>query len=130
MMAKRKLKQPTDAELAILAVLWKQGPSTVREVNEALSEEKPTGYTTTLKFMQIMVEKGLLHRDDSGFRHVYRPAISEERTQKQILNSMADRAFAGSAGKLVMRALSAKKISAEELAEIQKLIDAMGGENP
>jgi len=124
-MAKRKTPQPTDAELAILSVLWDRGPSTVREVNEVLNEEKPTGYTTTLKFMQIMAEKGLVRRDDSQFRHVYRPAVSEERTQKQVVSSLMDRAFAGSAGKLVMRALSTKKVSPEELAEIREMIDGM-----
>ncbi len=124
-MARKKTPQPTDAELAILSVLWDRGASTVREVNEVLNKEKPTGYTTTLKLMQIMAEKGLLRRDDSQFRHVYRPAISEERTQKQVVSSLMDRAFAGSAGKLVMRALSAKKVSPEELAEIRKMIDGM-----
>ena len=117
--------EPTDAELAILGVLWDRGQSTVREVNEVLSKTKPTGYTTTLKFMQIMVEKGLLRRDDSQFRHVYRPAVSEEKTQKQVVSSLLDRAFAGSASKLVMRALSAKKVSTEELAKIRQMIDGM-----
>ena len=125
-MVRGRTKQPTDAELAILAVLWDRGPSTVREVHDALSEEKPTGYTTTLKFMQIMAEKGLLLRDESSFRHVYRPAVSEERTQKQLVSSFMDRAFAGSAAKLVQRALAAKKISAEELKEIKRLVDEMG----
>ncbi len=124
-MARRRAPQPTDAELAILSVLWDSGPSTVRDVNEVLSKERSTGYTTTLKLMQIMTEKGLLRRDDSQFRHVYRPAFSEERTQKQVVRSLADRAFAGSAGKLVMRALSTKKVSPEELAEIRKMIDGM-----
>jgi BlaI family transcriptional regulator, penicillinase repressor len=124
-MARRKMPQPTDAELAILSVLWDRGRSTVREVNEALNKDKPTGYTTTLKLMQIMAEKGLLRRNDSQFRHVYRPAISEERTQKQVVRSLADRAFAGSAGKLVMRALSTKKVTPKELAEIRKMIDGM-----
>jgi len=90
-----------------------------------LNEEKPTGYTTALKFMQIMTEKGLLLRDDSSFAHVYRPAVSEAKTQKQVVNSLVDRAFAGSAGKLVMRALSAKKISGEELTKIREMITAM-----
>ena len=128
-MAKKKTPQPTDAELAILSVLWDKGPCTVREVNEVMNEEKPTGYTTTLKFMQIMAEKGLLLRDDSQFRHIYKPAISEEKTQKQVSNRLADRAFAGSAGRLVMRALSTKKISPKELTEIRKIVDRMGGED-
>jgi BlaI family penicillinase repressor len=128
-MTPKKIPQPTDAELAILSVLWDKGSCTVREVNEVMNEEKPTGYTTTLKFMQIMAEKGLLLRDDSQFRHIYKPAISEEKTQKQVVNRLADRAFAGSAGKLVMRALSAKKISPKELIEIRKMIDRMGGKD-
>ena len=126
-MAQKQTPHPTDAELAILRVLWDCGDCTVREVNEALNESKPTGYTTTLKIMQIMAGKGLLLRDDSGFRHVFRPAISEEDTQDQIVTGLVDRAFAGSAGKLVMRALSAKKITEDELARIRKLIDEMGG---
>ena len=126
-MARHRTPQPTDAELAILSALWDRGPSTVRQVNEALSREKPTGYTTTLKLMQIMAEKGLLLRDDSQFAHVYRPAASEARIQTQVVSSLVDRAFAGSTGKLVMRALSAKSVSPEELAEIRKLIDEMGG---
>ncbi len=124
-MAKKKTPQPTDAELAILSVLWQKGPCTVRVVNEVLNELKPTGYTTTLKFMQLMTEKGLLRRDDSPFAHIYKPAVSEERTQKQVVSSIVDRAFAGSAGKLVMRALSAKKISPEELKQIRKMIKEM-----
>ena len=126
-MAGKKTPQPTDAELAILSVLWQKGSCTVREVNEIQNQEKPTGYTTTLKFMQIMAEKGLLLRDNSQFRHVYRPAISEEKMQKQVVRGLADRAFAGSAAKLVMRALSAKKIPNEELSRIRKMIDEMGG---
>ena len=125
-MAKAKTFQPTDAELAILSVLWDKGPSTVREINEVLNKAKPTGYTTTLKFMQIMAEKGLLLRDESPFAHVYRPAISEKRTQKQVVSSLVDRAFAGSTGKLVMRALDSKKIPPEELDRIRKMIDEMG----
>ncbi len=126
-MARKKIAQPTDSELAILSVLWDKGPSTVREVNEVINEEKPTGYTTTLKLMQIMTEKGLLLRDDSKFRHVYKPVISEARTQKQVVNTLVDRAFAGSAGKLVMRALDSKKISPAELASIREMIGKMEG---
>ncbi len=126
-MAKNTAPQPTDAELAILSVLWDKGPCTVREVNGVLNEEKPTGYTTTLKFMQIMVEKRLLLRDDSQFRHIYKPAISEARTQKQVVTRLVDRAFSGSAGKLVMRALASKSISQDELTRIRKLVDEMAG---
>ena len=126
-MATKLRPQPTDAELAILSVLWDKGPCTVRDVNDRINEAKPTGYTTTLKFMQLMAEKGLLLRDDSQFRHVFRPAISEEKTQKQVVSSLVDRAFAGSAAKLVVRALSARKIPDEELARIREMIDEMGG---
>ena len=124
-MATKLRPQPTDAELAILSVLWDKGPCTVRDVNDRINEAKPTGYTTTLKFMQIMVEKGLLLRDDSQYRHVYKPATSEAQTQKQVVSGVVDRAFAGSAGKLVMQALSSKKIPADELATIREMIDEM-----
>ena len=102
-------------------------PSRPSNTLEVLNQEKPTGYTTTLKIMQLMAEKGLLLRDDSQFRHVFRPAISEEKTQKQVVSSLVDRAFAGSAAKLVVRALSARKIPDEELARIREMIDEMGG---
>ncbi len=126
-MARKKTAGPTDRELAILSVLWERGPSTVREVHEALHHEDSdeTGYTTTLKLMQIMVEKGSLVREDDGRRHIYRPALSEERTQKQLVQDLLDRVFAGSAEKLVMRALSARKVSPNELKRIRKMIEEM-----
>jgi predicted transcriptional regulator len=126
-MARRKTTGPTDRELAILSVLWERGPSTVREVHEALHQEDKgeTGYTTTLKLMQIMVEKGSLVREDDGRRHIYRPALSEERTQKQLVQDLLDRVFAGSAEKLVLRALSARKVSPSELKRIRKMIEEM-----
>jgi predicted transcriptional regulator len=126
-MARKKTPGPTDRELAILGVLWDRGPSTVRQVHEGLQQEEETGYTTTLKLMQIMVEKGLLVRQDGGHRHIYKPAVSEERTQKQLVGDLLDRAFAGSAEKLVMRALSAKKVSPKELQRIRKMIDEIEG---
>lgn len=126
-MARRKTPGPTDRELAILGVLWERGPSTVREVHEALHQDAQTGYTTTLKLMQIMVEKGLLAREDDGRRHIYRPALSEEKTQKQLVQDLLDRVFAGSAEKLVMRALSARKVSPKELRRIRKMLDEMEG---
>jgi len=89
--------------------------------------KQKTGYTTTLKLMQIMTEKGLVVRDDSKFQHIYKPAVSEEKTQKQIVGDLLERAFSGSAEKLVMRALSAKKVSAKELAKIRKMLDEMEG---
>ena len=127
-MARRKNSRPTDRELTILRILWDNGPSTVRQVNEAMNEDQNTGYTTTLKLMQIMTEKGLVSRDDSQFKHVYRPTLTEEKAQKQLVGDLLDRAFSGSAEKLVMRALSAKKVSAKELARIRKTLDELEGE--
>ncbi len=127
-MAKRKSPRPTDRELTILGILWKKGPSTVREVNEAMNKGGNTGYTTTLKLMQIMTEKGLLIRDETQRQHVYKPAFAEEKTQKQLIGDLLDRVFAGSAEKLVMSALSAKKVSAKELVKIRKILDEFEGE--
>jgi predicted transcriptional regulator len=121
-MTKHNKPIPTDRELTILGILWELGQATVRQVNEAMNEDSTTGYTTTLKLMQIMTEKGLLLRDDSQFKHVYRPAISEEKTQNQLVGDLLERAFSGSAEKLVMRALSAKKVSAKELGKIRKML--------
>ena len=126
-MASRKRPEPTDAELAILSVLWQKGPSTVREVNTAINEEKRTGYTTTLKLMQIMVDKGLLIRDASQFKHRFEAAVSEEKTQRQVVGHLLDRVFEGSAEKLVMQVLSTKKVSKKDLAKIRQLIDRMEG---
>jgi predicted transcriptional regulator len=122
-MAKTNLPRPTDAELSILRVLWRRGPCTVRQVNEELGEE--TGYTTVLKFMQIMTEKGLVVRDESERTHVYEARLPEEETQRQLITDLLERAFNGSAKKLVLQALSTKKASADELAEIRKLLDEM-----
>lgn len=129
-MAQDDFTRPTDAELGILLVLWQRGPSTVREVYEQLSQERPIVYTTILKIMQNMTEKGLLIRDESARAHVYRPVQSEEQAQKRLVGELLDRVFGGSAQKLVMRALAARKASAEERAEIRKLLDEMeGGES-
>ena len=127
-MARRKTARPTDRELTILRILWDDGPSTVRQVNEAMNQDENTGYTTTLKLMQIMAEKRLLLRDDSQFKHIYRPALTEEKAQKQLVGELIEKAFSGSAEKLVMRALSAKKVSAKELASIKKMLDDFEGE--
>lgn len=124
-MARKKAIGPTEKELDILAVLWNNGPSTVRKVNEEINKKQKTGYTTTLKFMQIMTEKKLVTRDDSKFQHVYKPAVSQEKTQNQVVTNLLEKVFSGSAEKLVMRALSAKKISAKELAKIKKVIAKM-----
>jgi predicted transcriptional regulator len=115
--------RPTDAELAILRVLWAQGPSTVRQVHDALAEARDTGYTTTLKLMQIMAEKGLVTRDESERTHVYSPRASQGSTQRQLVSDLVDRAFGGSAAALVLQALSAHPASADELQEIQTLIE-------
>jgi predicted transcriptional regulator len=126
-MPKPKPPKPTDAELAILRVLWQRGPTTVREVWEQLNPQHGTGYTTVLKTMQIMVEKGLLARDETDRSHVYRAARSEGQTQRQVVGYLLDRLFAGSAHKLVMQALATRKATPAELAEIRKLLDDMEG---
>jgi len=118
----RLLPRPTDGELAILRVLWARGPSTVRQVHEALVESRETGYTTTLKLMQIMAEKALVTRDESSRTHVYTARMTRDETQRQLVSDLVDRAFGGSAAALVMQALSAHSTSAEELGEIQRLI--------
>ena len=115
--------RPTDAELAILRVLWARGPCTVRQVHDQLNRAKRTGYTTVLKLMQIMTDKGLVMRDESERSHVYRAKIGEQQTQRHLLRDLLERAFNGSAKKLVMQALSAAPASKEELAEIRRLID-------
>ena len=121
-------KRPTAGELAILDVLWTRGPSTVREVHEHLSAERPTGYTTVLKLLQIMAEKNLVRRDEARRAHVYRARIPREQTQAQIVGDLVDRVFGGSASRLVMQALSHKRASAKDLAEIRRTLDDMEGE--
>jgi BlaI family penicillinase repressor len=117
--------KPTDAELAILRVLWERGPSTVRQVHEVLiGRVGPTAYTTALKLLQIMTDKGLVRRDESDRSHVYHARLTEEQTQRQLVRDLLDRAFGGSASKLVMQALNAKRATPEELGEIRKLIEA------
>jgi predicted transcriptional regulator len=122
-MATVKTIKPTESELEILQILWKKGNASVREVHEELLETKEAGYTTTLKLMQIMHEKGLVKRDDSIKTHIYQAAVSKEKTQKHLLNKMIDTLFGGSPGELVMQALGNHKASAEELEEIQKMLD-------
>src|SRR5688572_5020619 len=114
----KPIPRPTDAELAILTVLWQRGPSTVREVHDELSATQDTGYTTVLKLLQIMTDKGLVNRDESQPADVYATPESEQPTQRQLLGDLIDRAFGGSPAKLVMQALSASKASAEELTAI------------
>lgn len=117
--------KPTEAELEILTVLWAVGPSTVRFVNERLNESRKVGYTTTLKLMQIMHEKGLLARDEQARSHVYRPMMRENLAQKALLDRVMETAFGGSALKLVMQALGGQKTSREELAAIREYIDRL-----
>ena len=116
--------RPTDAELAILRVLWDRGPSTVRQVHEVLGRERPAAYTTALKLLQIMTEKGLVERDDRDRTHVYRARLSKEQTQRQLVRDLVDRAFGGSASKLVMQALASRRASPDELREIRQAIDS------
>ena len=115
--------RPTDAELDILRVLWTRGASTVREVHEELIRTKPVGYTTTLKFMQIMAEKGLVRRNEEQRAHLYEAAVPRESTQRQLVGELLDRAFGGSAGELVMQALSTKRATAADIAQIRDLLD-------
>jgi predicted transcriptional regulator len=121
---RRPLPRPTDTEVAILRVLWTHGPTTVRHVHEVLSESRDfeTGYTTTLKLMQIMVEKGLLTRDASSRTHVYAAKSPQDQTQRLLVADLVDRAFGGSAAALVMQALSARPVTPEQLQEIRQLI--------
>lgn len=116
-------QSPTPVELAILQVLWERGPSTVREIHNALKPQRDTGYSTTLKMVQVMTDKGLVSRDDSRRPQVYRPSRRREQTQLQLLDELIQRAFGGSASKLVLRAASARRISPGELAEIKRLIE-------
>ncbi len=119
-----KPARPTDGELEILRVLWREGPSTVRDVHGILSKTKPgTGYTTVLKLMQIMADKDLVSRNEENKAHVYSPRIREDQTQRQLVGDLLDRVFGGSAARLVMQALATKKANPAELAEIRHMLD-------
>lgn len=118
----RQTPRPTDAELEILKVLWQRGPSTVREVHDVLNATRPTGYTTVLKLMQIMSEKGLVSRDEEQRAHVYEARLAQEQTERQMVGDLLERVFDGSASKLVMQALATKKTSAGELTAIRQLL--------
>lgn len=118
----KKLPKPTESELAILQILWQAGPSSVRFVNEQLNKQREVGYTTTLKLMQIMLDKGLVARDAQSRTHIYTAAVSEANMQKQLLKKFVDTTFRGSAIKMVMQALGNHKTSSEELEEIKALI--------
>jgi predicted transcriptional regulator len=118
----KKRVKPTDAELAILRVLWQRGPSTVKQVQKVLESTRQTGYTTVLKLMQIMTEKGLVSRDESSFAHVYQVRVPQEQTQRALVADLLERVFEGSTSRLVLQALAAKKATPEELAEIRKIL--------
>ena len=122
-MATTKYIKPTESELEILTVLWERGLASVREVHEELARTKDVGYTTTLKLMQIMNEKGLVKRDASVKTHIYQAAVSKEKTQKHLLGKMIDGLFGGSSTQLVIQALGNHNASKEELDEIQKLLN-------
>ena len=124
-MAELEKVRPTEAELEILQVLWSHGPATVRFVNEKLNEARPVGYTTTLKIMQIMNDKGLLQRDNSQRSHLYRSNVKESDTQRALLDKFMNTAFGGSAMKLVMQALGNHKASKEEIDRIRQFLDQM-----
>ncbi|HVF55554.1 MAG TPA: BlaI/MecI/CopY family transcriptional regulator [Pyrinomonadaceae bacterium] len=131
-MRKRKEKhppRPTDVELSILRVLWQHGPGSVREVLAQFNESRQTeaGYTTILKMLQIMADKGLVERDDSRRPQVYRARLTQEQTQRQLVSDLLDKAFGGSAKQLVMQALSAREASEEELGQVERLLDKLEG---
>ena len=119
-----RLLRPTDAELAILRVLWSQGPSSVRQVHDVITEGKAIGYTTTLKMLHVMTEKGLVLREELGRQHIYRAKHAEGDTQRKLVGDLVQRAFGGSAAKLVLQALSTHRTTPAELREIQRLIAA------
>ena len=124
-MAGDNLPKPTNAELAVLGVLWERGPSSVRDVHDALSSARSVGYTTVLKTMQIMAEKGLLAREEARRAHVYRPVTAESAAKRDLVGDLMERAFGGSAQNLVMHALAAKPASAAEIAAIRRMLDAL-----
>jgi predicted transcriptional regulator len=122
-MSRSSAPRPTDAELAILRILWERGPSTVRQVHDVLARDRQAAYTTALKLLQIMTEKGLVERDERDRTHVYRARLGEEQTQRQLVRDLVDRAFGGSATKLVLQALAARRASPDELRDIRKALD-------
>jgi predicted transcriptional regulator len=126
-MAPKQIVRPTKLELSILKVLWEAGPHSVREIQKILDETKPTGYTTVLKMLQIMTEKGLVERDESVRPQIYRAKYSQEQTQRHLVSDLLQRAFGGSVKALVMQALASKKSSAKDLDAIEKLLDRIEG---
>jgi len=118
-----KLRKPTESELAILRVLWSRGPSTVREVHDTLAARRSVAYTTTLKTLQVMTEKGLTLRETDRGQHLYRPRLAEDETQRRLLVDLLDRAFGGSTTKLIVQALASRRASPAELQEIRRLLN-------
>ena len=129
-MSKNPLPKPTDAELEILQVLWENGPSSVRHVNDQLNEKREIGYTTTLKFMQIMLDKGLVQRNTDSRTHIYAAAVGRDETQRNLLDKFVDNVFSGSAMSLVMQALGNHQASQDELAQIKSIIEKMEKNKP
>ena len=129
-MTNMEARKPTDGELDVLRVLWERGPSTVREVYEVIGHDRGVGYTTVLKVMQIMLEKGLLERNDSHRTHVYHPLMKREEARTQALDKLMNHLFAGSAAQLVLKALADYRATDSELAEIRALLDKKQGEEP
>jgi predicted transcriptional regulator len=125
----REHPKPTDAELDILRVLWEHGPGTVRQIHEQMPPDPPRGYTTILKLLQIMCDKKLVRRDERERAHIYRAAVSSERVKGKLVRDLLDKAFDNSASKLVVQALGDHPASAEELAEIRRLLDEIEGES-
>jgi predicted transcriptional regulator len=119
--------QPTEVELQILRILWERGPSPVREIHKRLESDKGTNYSTTVKMLSVMLHKGLVKRDEEAQPHVYRPALSREKTGKKMLGELIDKVYDGSAMSLVLQALSSSKATKEELDEVRQLLDQMEG---
>ena len=127
MTQKQSASKPSEMELAILSLLWENGKGTVRSVHEQLNRTRPVRYTTTLKQMQVMHEKGMVKRDESSRTHIYKPTLPQVSTERAVVKDLMNRVFGGSAEKLVMHALKAKKASASELAQIRQLLDSLEG---
>ena len=124
-MNKKPLPKPTEAELDLLRILWDRGPSTVRQIHEVVADRKDTAYTTTLKILQKMTDKGLVIRDESERSHVYQAALKPERTQRQLVHELLDKAFGGAADKLIQHALSSRKVSREEIDSLRRMLDEL-----
>jgi predicted transcriptional regulator len=129
-MARRPSSTPTEGELEILSVLWDRGRSTVRQIHNVLKDRRGTGYSTTLRMIQVMTEKGLLHRDDSVRPQVYTPAQPQEQIQLQLVDYLIQRGFGGSARSLVLRAAAAKRITPQELAQVKRMVEKAKGGRP